>query len=223
VEGGKNRDLKTGSLGARYELSEWADINGVWEYTNDTSLGTDGLPRRLFDGLTQRTYAADGHIYRENVAYLYDQGFFDQAPYEYRNIFKTGLHLQPTSIWDLYFDYTRNPDMFASNIDDNMDHFGVETSLIPTKSLGLFARYTRSRGYDLNRLNKDKVLERRIYHNFFVEGRYLAPRDNNFSLQYGVGPAYFVETSSTNPALSYYAAPVLSTQQTVRLIYEKKF
>ena len=104
-----------------------------------------------------------------------------------------------------------------------MDHFGFETSVVPTKSLGFFARYTLSRGYDLNRFNKDKVLDYRYYHNVFLESRYIAPKDNTFSLQFGVGPVYFVDTSTTNPLLGYYAAPVLSTQHMVRLTYEKRF
>ena len=223
VAGGSDRDLKTATLGARYELTDWADVNGVWEYTNDFTLGADNYPNKIFDGMTTRIYTQNGNRYRENQPFLYDQGDFDQAPYAYHHIFKTGLHVQPTDIWDMYFDYTRNPNGFAGNIDDNMNHFGLETSLVPNARIGLYARYVISRGYDLNVLNRDKQFSYRTYHNVFLEGRYIAPKDNTFSLQYGVGPVYFVETSSTNPSLAFYAAPVLTTQHMIRLIYEKKF
>ncbi len=223
IPGSDKRDLSTGTLGARYQLTDWADVNGVWEYSNDVTLAEDNFPRGVFDGVSTQTYVQNGRIYRAPLPWLYDQGFLPQAPYQHHNIFKTGLHLHPVDIWNLYVDYTRNPNGFAGNIDDNMDHVGFETSLVPTKSLGFFARYTLSRGYDLVRFNKDKVLDYRFYHNVFLESRYIAPKDNTFSLQYGVGPVYFVETSTTNPLLGYYAAPVLSTQHMIRLIYEKKF
>ncbi len=223
IPGGDKRNLETGTLGARYQLTEWADVNGVWEYSNDLTLAEDNFPRGLFDGMSTQTYVQNGRLYRGPMPWLYDQGYLPQSPYDYHNIFKTGLHLRPANIWDLYFDYTRNPNGFAGNIDDNMDHFGFETSVVPTKSLGFFARYTLSRGYDLNRFNKDKVLDYRYYHNVFLESRYIAPKDNTFSLQFGVGPVYFVDTSTTNPLLGYYAAPVLSTQHMVRLTYEKRF
>ena len=223
VIGGEDRNLKTRTIGARYELTEWADINGVWEFTNDSTLAEDTFPRGLFDGMSTRVFTQDGRRYRTDLPWLYDQGFFSQPKYPYYNIFKTGLHLKPTDIWDLYFDYTRNPNGFAGNIDDNMQHFGAETSLVPTKSLGFFARYTYSRAYNLIQLNKDKTLSYQGYHNIFLEGRYIAPKDNIFSLEYGVGPAYFVNTSITDPALSFYTAPVLETEHIIRMTYQKRF
>ncbi|MEI8011109.1 MAG: hypothetical protein WCI27_01320 [Candidatus Omnitrophota bacterium] len=223
LKGGEDRTLKTRTVGARYELTEWADVNEVWEFTNDSTLAEDTFPRGLFDGSSSRVYTQDGRRYRVDAPWLYDQGFFSQPKYPYYNIFKTGLHLKPTEIWDLYFDYTRNPNKFAGNIDDNMHHFGAETSFVPIKSLGFFARYTYSRAYNLIQLNKDKTLSYQGYHNIFLEGRYIAPKDNTFSLQYGVGPAYFVDTSSTNPDLSFYTTPVLETEHIIRMTYQKRF
>ncbi|MFH0753451.1 MAG: hypothetical protein V2A70_02655 [Candidatus Omnitrophota bacterium] len=224
IEGGKDASLKTGAVGARYAFTDWLDLSQVWEYSNDMTLGTDNFPQGLYNSSSYRTYTENGRVYRVPVPYLYSQGIFPQAPYAYHNVFKTVLHVQPTDIWDVCFDYTRNPNKFAGQIDDNMNHIGVETSLVPNKNLGFYARYTMSRGYDLNKINQaTPELKYRTYHNMFLETRYIAPKDNTFSLSYGVGPSYFVNTSATNPLLAFYMVPTLETEHIIRLSYEKKF
>ncbi len=222
--GGRDATLKTGAMGARYQLTDWADVSGVWEHTNDMTLGTDNFPQGLYSSGSSRTYTENGVIYRVPLPFLYNQGVFPQAPYVYHNIFKTALHLQPTAIWDVYVDYTRNPNKFAGQIDDNMNHVGLETSVVPNKHLGFYARYTMSRGYDLNLINQaTPELKYCTYHNVFLEGRYVAPKENIFSLSYGVGPAFIVNTSASNPLLGFYLAPVVTTEHIVRMSYEKKF
>jgi hypothetical protein len=223
VPGGEDADLNTGTLGARYEITDAVAVNGVWERTNDVTLATDNFPRGVFNDSSQDRYVEDGKIYRYQVPYLYSQGYFDQAPYKYRNIFKTGLELKPTDKWMIYLDYTRNPNRFAGNIDDNINHFGVETSYVPFERLGLFARYTFSKWYNIDKLANDGELKYQRYNNFFVEGRYFRKEDMKLSLQYGVGPSYTTGVSSTNPAVAYYSAPVLETEHLIRMIYEKKF
>ena len=157
------------------------------------------------------------------VPFLYDQGSFEQAPYPYYNIFKSGLELTPTEAWHIYMDYTRNPNEFAGNIDDNMNHYGIETSFVPTPKIGFFARYTLSQGYDINRLVNDHQLDYRNYNNFFFETRMILPKDVTLSIQYGVGPSYDYQTSNTNPSLTFYATHVVETQHIVRIVFDKKF
>jgi hypothetical protein len=223
VEGGKDPSLKTGSLGARYDLTDWAAINGVWEYTNDFTLGSNDFPQGDLNSTYFSTYTQNGRVYTEEVPQLYDQGYFAQAPYAYYNIFKTGLEFIPTDKWHVYLDYTRNPDKFAGNIDDNMNHYGIESSYLLTPRIGFFARYTLSQGYDINRLVNDRELDYRNFNNFFFEMRMRLPKNATMSLQYGVGPAYNVLTSSTNPYLTYYSTGVLQTQHIVRVVFDKKF
>lgn len=223
VAGGKDPSLKTGALGARYQLTDWAAINGVWDYTNDTYLNTDDFPQGNLNGDYLTTYNQNGRIYEEVVPLLYDQSYFDQAPYPYHNIFKAGLEIDPTEEWHIYTDYTRNPNKFAGNIDDNMNHYGIETSYVPNPKIGFFARYTLSNGYDINRLVNDRELDFRYYNNFFFEIRMILPKDVRMSIQYGVGPAYNVQTSSTDPELAYYSTAVLETQHIVRIVFDKKF
>jgi hypothetical protein len=221
---GNNANLRTGALGTRYEFASWGDISQTWEHSNDMTLGSDNFPRGLYNSSFNGTFVDEyGRIYRAADPLVYNQGIFPQAPYAYHNIFKTVLHLQPTDIWDVYFDYTRNPNKFASQNDDNMNHYGFETTLVPTKTLGFYGRYTIAQGYNLNSLNSNPTLDYQTYHNMYLEGRYIAPKDNTFSLSYGVGPAYVVSTSSTNPFLEFYATPTLSTEHIIRLTYNKKF
>ena len=223
VVGGQDPSLKTGSLGARYALTDWAALNGVWEYTNDVTLGTDNFPQGDLNSSYITTYVRNGKTYTEMVPFLYDQGFFEQAPYEYYNIFKTGLELTPVDKWHIYLDYTRNPNKFAGNIDDNMNHYGIEACYIPTPKIGFFARYALSQGYDVNRLVNDQKLDYRNYNNFFFETRMILPKDVVMSIQYGVGPAYNVATNTSNPNLAYYATTVLQTQHIIRIVFDKKF
>ena len=223
VQGGKDPSLKTGSLGARYALTDWAALNGVWEYTNDVTLATDNFPQGDLNSSYLTTYVQNGRVYETSVPFLYDQGSFEQAPYPYHNIFKAGLELPLTDKWHVYLDYTRNPNKFAGNIDDNMSHYGIETSYLLTPKIGFFARYALSQGYDINRLVNDHELDNRDYHNFYFETRMILPKDLMMSIEYGVGPAYNIATSTSNPGLAFYATAALQTQHIVRIVFDKKF
>jgi hypothetical protein len=223
VPGGKDPSLKTASLGSRYQLTDKVAINGVWDYTNDIYQSSDNFPNGDLNSTFFSTYMQNGKTYTVEVPQLYDQAYFEQAPYPYHNIFKAGLEVDPTDKWRVYLDYTRNPNKFAGNIDDNMNHFGIETSYVPNPRLGFFARYTLSNGYDINRLVNDNQLQHRYWNNFFFEMRMVLPYDINMSLQYGVGPAYNVQTSATSPDLTYYSTTVVETQHIVRLVFDKKF
>ena len=70
VQGGKDPDLKTGSLGGRYALTDWAAINGVWEYTNDVTLGTDSFPQGDLNSSYFSTYVQNGRTYEQSVPFF---------------------------------------------------------------------------------------------------------------------------------------------------------
>jgi len=225
VDDAKDPSLGTAALGAKYQLTHWAAINGVWEYSNDSqTLGEDNFSRGVLNDSSFTTYIQNGKVYRKPIPFLYSQGFFDQPPYAYHNLFKAGLQFTPMEIWHIYLDWTRNPNQFAGNVDDNMNHYGIETSIIPNKRIGFFARYTYSQWNDLDRLVFDNVVDYKGFHNFFFEARMMLKDDSLLSIQYGVGPTYNVQqTSSTNPTISDYTSPVLETQHVVRVVLQKKF
>lgn len=215
--------LNTGTLGARYEVTDAIAVNGVWERTNDFTLAADNFPMGVLNSSWSGSYEEDGRMYRRMNPFLYTQEYFDQAPYEYHDIYKVGIEVKPTEKWMIYLDYTRNPNKFAGNIDDNINHWGIETSYVPFDQFGFFARYTFSKSYNLEKLVNDGELKYQSYNNMFLEGRYFRKDDMKLSLQYGVGPAYTTGVSSTNPTVAYYSAPVLETEHLIRMIYEKKF
>ncbi|NLE64615.1 MAG: hypothetical protein GX606_01720 [Elusimicrobia bacterium] len=223
VEGGKDADLKTGSFGLRYEVTEKVVWNGVWQYTNDFTVGDDHFPRGLFNGSSFTSYTQEGRDYWRDDPLLYSQGYFDQAPYAYHNILKTGLLLRPTDKWNIYLDYTRNPNKFAGPLNDNINHFGLETGFVPNKKIGFFAKYVYSRMYDIDRLGREGVLDYEDYHNMFFETRWMPTADSLLSVMYGVGPSYQVTSSAIDPVLGYALPPVLETEHLVRIVYQKKF
>ncbi len=223
VVGDEDPSLFTGALGSRYQMTDWSAINGVWEHTNDSTLATDNFPRGVLNSSSFALYQENGRTYRQVYPFLYSQGHFDQAPYEYFNIFKTGLELSPNEVWHFYLDYTRNSNQFAGNIDDNMNHFGLEGAFTPTKKFGIFARYSFSQWNDLDHLVFNNDSDYEGYHNIFLEARLIPSKDSTVILNYGVGPAYNIQTSSVDPKLGLYSATVLETQHIFRLIYERKF
>jgi hypothetical protein len=120
-------------------------------------------------------------------------------------------------------DYTHNPNKFAGNIDDNMNHFGIETSVVPKKNIGFFARYTFSKWYDLEHLVFNNELKYEGYNNVFFETRLLLSPGSTLSVQYGAGPSYNTNTRYEDPNLNYYLNPTLETQHLVRIVSDNKF
>lgn len=213
--------LDTFSLGAQYELTQWADINGVWEHTNDVTAASDNFPRGLFNSTYTGTYVENGKTFFESVAQLYSQGNFELPPYDHIDIFKMGLNLRPTDKWDVYLDFTKNPNKWAGQIDDNMNHFGIETTYRPYQKLGLFFKYTYSQWNDLNRLLNDSEVVYEDHHNFYSALRYAFSDNENLTFLYGVGPSPNVSTSTFDPFGGSLAT--LDTQHIFRLFFQKRF
>jgi tetratricopeptide (TPR) repeat protein len=185
IEDGKDPSVNTGSLGLEYAFFDWLALNGIWEYTNDISLGYDNFPRGILnDGNRSLLSYQDGNIYRDVRNWLYDQQLFPRPPYSYYNIFKTGLRFTPIQNLELYLDYTRNPYEKAGQVDDNMNHIGFEVSYTPTSKIALFFKYTYSRWQDLDALTQgiSKVFG---HHNLFTEFIYRISENEDFTFQYG--------------------------------------
>ncbi len=224
VLGGEDPSTTTSSLGARYQLTPWAAVNGVWEYTNDSTLAADNFPQADLNSAFITNFRDDTRLYTQQVPFVYSGGLFDQPPYNYFNIFKTGLELIPTDKWHVYLDYTRNSNVFAGNIDDNMNHFGIETSYLISKTWGVFSRYTYTRWNDFKELSLPTPnIDYRGYHNLYFASHWVFAPDSWLAMEYGVGPAYNVATNTYDPRLAFYATTVLNTQHLIRLSVLKKF
>jgi hypothetical protein len=221
IPDGEDPSLNTASLGAQYRLTDWMTAHGIWEYTNDFTVATDNFPRGLFNDSSFTTFTENGQTFRQQLPFLYNQGFFDLPPYEYHSIFKTGLLLTPDERWNIYLDYTRNPFEYAGQIDDNINHVGFEVSYLPTERLGLRSKYVWSRWNDINRVLNDGEVVFESHHNFFVEVRYNIRENENFRLQYGVGSSPAISSSTVDPFGG--ALLTLDTQHILRLFYQKTF
>ncbi|MFH1414306.1 MAG: tetratricopeptide repeat protein [Candidatus Omnitrophota bacterium] len=225
IEDGKDPSVSTGSLGLEYKLFDWLAINGIWEYTNDISLAYDNFPRGIYNSGNQSTITYEnGFAYRDVNNWLYSQGYFPKPPYPYYNIFKTGLKLNPTEDLQIYLDYTCNEYEKAGQVDDNINHIGLELGYQPTAKLAAFFRYTYSRWQDLDGLtnNMTKVIG---HHNFFSEFIYRVSDNEDFTFQYGeasrnpyIGGVLNIDWDPYGGSLK-----TIDTRHVWRLYYSRRF
>jgi hypothetical protein len=213
--------LKTGSIGLEYAFTEWLALSGIWERTNDYTLGNDNFPRGNLNSTSFTTFTEYGRIFRREDPFLHSQGLFPLPPYPFYNIWKAGLRLEPVDNLDIYLDYTRNEFKSAGQIDDNINHIGFEASYMPTKELAFYFRYAFSRWNDVNRMNSGLSKIYLSHHNFFTELRYLPTSEDEFVLQYGESGRSPIAIVTFDPFGGSLAT--LDTRHILRLYYRKKF
>ncbi len=227
VPDGANPTIKTGSIGLNYDFFEWLSLNGIYERTNDYTLAYGNFPQNALrnDTTIDSYYYQNDKYYSYVRPFLYNQGLFPQAPYDFYNVFKSGLRIMPLENMEIYLDYTRNEYETASLINDNMNHMGLEVTYMPTKKMGMSFKYIYSRSKDIIQLpSSDFILTDHPigHHNFFSEFRYLPSKDDELILQYGVG-----DTSSISnlASLDPYGGGMLTldTQHLFRAYYRRRF
>jgi len=227
VPDGADPSIKTGSFGLNYDFFEWLSLNGIYERTNDYTLAYGNFPQNVLrnDSTLNSYYYQNDKYYSYVGPYLYNQNIFPQAPYDFYNVFKTGLRIIPMENLEVYFDYARNEYETASLINDSMNHIGMEVTYMPTQKLGMSFKYIYSRSKDIILLSSsDYGLTDNIvgHHNFFSEFRYLPSKDDELILQYGVGDTSSIgNMSSIDP----YGGSMLTldTQHIIRAYYRRRF
>jgi hypothetical protein len=222
VPDGKDPSLTTGSLGLEYAFLDWLIVNGVYEITNDYYLTYGNYPNGIYNSSSWKTYTENGRTYREKVSYLYDQGYFPQAPYPYYNIYKAGLRLIPlVDKFEIYIDYTRNEFELAGQNSENMNHLGCEFVITPTEKFGIVLKYVYSMLKDVDHLKEgvDKMLG---HHNFFAEFYYALSKNSQLILEYGEG---YINGSGIDYTLDPFGGSLttLDTQHIIRVYYNFKF
>jgi hypothetical protein len=222
VRDGEDPTIKTGSFGLNYDFFDWLSLNGIYERTNDYSLGYADFPRNILrnDTTLNGTYYQNDNLYRYVQPALGAQGNFPQAPYEFYNIFKAGLRIAFLKNMELNLDYTRNEFEAASLNLDNMNHVGMELTYMPTPKFGMVFKYIYSRCQDVDRLIQG-ITKPAGHHNFSSEFRYLPSKDDEFILQYGEGNY----SPIGNIILDPYGGSMLTldTQHILRAYYRRKF
>jgi len=221
ILGGEDPSLGTVSLGVEYDLSDVFSLHSVWERTNDTTVATDNYPRGLFNSSSFTTLSEDGKTYREPIPFLYSQTGFDLPPYEYIDILKYGFSYRPWEDLEFYLDFAYNANRKAGQIDDSMNHAGLEVAYRPLRKLAFFFKYTYARWIDMLELNSTGREVYSGHHNFFFETRYQVDPEAEFIFTFGVGGLTPVGTTSYDPFGG--ALAVLDTQHIVRLFYRKRF
>jgi len=222
VPDGEDPSTMTGSFGLNYDFFDWLSLNGIYERTNDYYLAYDGFPANTLrnDTTLGGTFFQNDNLYRFKNPFLFSQAGFPQAPYEYYNVFKTGLRIMPISNLELYLDYTRNQFESAAQNSDGMNHIGIEMTYMPTKKFGMALKYTYSRWQDTDRLvagNTNPL----GHHNFFGEFRYLPSKDDEFILQYGEGNTSNLGNFSLDPYGG--TALTIDTAHILRAYYRRRF
>ncbi|MFA5356438.1 MAG: tetratricopeptide repeat protein [Candidatus Omnitrophota bacterium] len=223
VPDGEECSLKTGAIGLEYAFYDWLVLNGVYQRTNDYYLMYGNFPNGVYNSSNLGyTYSEYDRVYRDNLPFLYDQGYFPQAPYSFYNIFKSGLRIVPiANKLEIYLDYTRNEFEMAGQNSENMNHIGCEFVITPTDKLGLVFKYNFSRAKEVAKLiaGNSKMIN---HHNFFSELYYSFSENDLFALQYGEG---YISGSGLNYTLDPFGGSLttLDTQHIIRAYYRRKF
>jgi len=221
IEGGLDPSLGTVSIGAEYQLNDVFAVNAVYEHTNDSTVATDNYPRGLFNDSSYTTYVENGKVYREAIPFLYSQQYFPLPPYDYFDIYKFGFSFQVTPQLEFYLDFAMNQFKEAGQIDDNMNHYGLEIAYVPTAKLSFLFKYVYSRWIDMLMLNAAGARIYDWHNNFFIESRYKMDKDAELIFDYGVGGITPLGSATYDPFGGSLA--VLDTQHIFRLYYRKRF
>lgn len=223
IKGGEDPSLGTLSAGFDYKLTEKFSFNSVWEYTNDSTVATGDFPRGLFSDSNFTTFVENGKVYRQPVSFVYDQAAFPLPPYDYFNIYKFGFSYRPIDVLEFYLDFAFNENKKSGQIDDNMNHYGLEIAYEPIRKLSFLFKYTHSRWLDTDKVlgTAGNEVAYQWHNNFFIDTRYHIDIDSDFILEYGVGGMTPLGTVTSDPFGG--ALAVLDTQHIVRLFYKKRF
>ncbi|MFH0877481.1 MAG: hypothetical protein V1863_04580 [Candidatus Omnitrophota bacterium] len=221
IVGGEDPSLETVAAGFDYKVSDTFSYNLVWEHTNDSTAATDNYPRGLFNDSNFTTYTENGKVYREAIPFLYSQEGFPLPPYDAFNIFKLGFDWCPVDKLEFYLDFAYNEFKQAGQIDENINHYGLEVAYQPTRKLSFLFKLTYARWLDMLYLNASGLDKYEWHTNFFMESRYKTDESSEFIFQYGVGGISPIGSSTFDPFGG--ALLVLDTQHIFRLYYKKKF
>ncbi len=190
---------------------EKLNLEGIWERTNDPM----DFPRLLFYDTYVTDVSRDGILWDAMVPFLYDQDIFGLPPYDYYDIFRVKLSWRPVEWLEVRGSFTRNENKFATGIDDNVNHLGLDLVYDLTPSLQLWFSYVYSRMYDLYEYNQTRRLDYDDHHNFFLGLSWEIREDQHLRFMWGEYANYLDPT--------YWHLSAVDTQHLFRLVYEKDF
>ncbi|MDP2939491.1 MAG: hypothetical protein Q8O13_05395 [Candidatus Omnitrophota bacterium] len=217
IIGGEDPSLNTLSFGLEYQPREWLSLDGIYEHTNDSTVAYDNFPRDIFQDFNVYHYGYEGVRWRKKEFFVSDQSLFPLPPYEYEQILRGGIRLTPIEKkLDIYLNYTHSGFEFAGPIDDNMNHFGLELTYMPTDTLGFAFDYTYAKFWD-DLTSRDMAW----HHNFFTQARKKFSKTDELVFEYGVGSYTPFGTATSDPLGG--GTLTLDTQHLFRIFYNRKF
>ncbi len=216
IPDGKDPSLNTASFGLDYKLFDWLSWDGVYEHTNDFTVAENNFPRRVLNDKGFINDTEYGMLFRRRNPFLYDQTAFPLPPYEYEDIFRSGISLTPADKWDIYLNYTHNGFKFAGPIDNNMNQIGAQLYFMPNDKFGVAFEYTYARFWD-------DLVSRQIagHHNFFTQFRRKFSVFDELIFEYGVGSHSSYGTGVIDPLGG--GEMVLDTRHIFKISYNRKF
>ena len=122
----KSQDINTGSMGFKYDFTDWLSLEEIFERTNE---------------------------YPEFPDYLYSWATMNpEAPYPYYCINKTRLVFSPDKWTEIGLEYIYNEFNYAATLDDFMNYAGadIKYQIYEDVSTRLVYRYSRVSDYGLD-------------------------------------------------------------------------
>lgn len=220
IEDGEDPTLKTASCGFKYDFFDGLSFDFIYEYTNDVTVALDDYPRSLLNTGDFAAYTQDGLVWRKPTTSLYDQFLFPTPPYPWFGIYKAAVELAPSDDLKLRLDFTKNDYKFAGQIDDNINHWGLEADYNITEELSLKLNYTYSKFYSVQL--RGEGLDYQGHHSVFVNLDYEMEDKGVFSLQFGEAALLPYSTMfATSPYGGFL--PTVDTAHIVRAYFSRKF
>ncbi len=221
IGGGDDPTVKTLSLGLQYKFTEWFDAYTIWERTNDYTAAYDDFPRSILNSTSFATMESYGKTYRFKQSSLYSQDLFPLPPYPFYDIYKIGVNFYPIDTLKIYLDWTRNEYEIAGQIDDNINHIGLEIQYTPVEKIILYFKYVYSRWKDLDRMAAGEGVFNESHNNFFFEADWVITESDSLSFQYGAMGKSALSEFLYDPYGGTLST--LDTQHIFRIYYKKKF
>lgn len=221
IEDGKDPSLKTISGGLKYSFFDGLSFDFIYEFTNDFTVALDDYPRGLLNDSSFSTFTEDDLVWREPAPYLYSQGFFPTPAYPWFHIYKAGLEFEPNDALKLRLEFTKNDYKYASQVDDNINHLGLEAIYNITDNLALTFNYTYSKTYNLYQQTVG-WLKYEGHHNVFVNLDYKMEDKGVFTLQFGEAAILPYNTMFTTSPYGGFLSS-LDTAHILRAYFSRKF
>ncbi len=222
---GQDPSTMTFGSGLEFELLDQLSLWGIWEATQEAGTwGSDNYPRGLFNDTTLPLETRGDQRIRLRQTFLYDQHVFPKPPYPWDHIFKVGLHWEAGSWLEGNLSWTRNTYEFAGQIDENMNHIGLELGWHPTKALSVISSYTLSHSVSLPQIaaTSGAAIHNDRHHNLYLRTLYEVGDESELAVEYGVGR--FINTYQLfvyDPRGQHF--PTLDTEHLVRVVYTCRF